>query len=177
MNSTFNVIKDVKRYLNKKKEIDTIVIASTSGKTALEFMEVFDPKQYNIVVVTHCYGYEKAGENQMHPEMRQMLLDLGAKIFTGPHSLSVGERSIRNTFGGIYPLELISETLCMFSKGVKVCVEFSSMALDAGLIQYGCPIISVAGEVVGADTALCITPQYSHNILKTRVHELICKPF
>ena len=175
--STLAVLHIVDEYIQTNDAIDTLVIASTSGKTVVEFLKVFDPKRFNIVNVTHCYGYINNGENQMDPRVRSMLSDRGVKVYSGAHSLSAGERCLRKRFGGIYPLELISETLCMFSKGVKVCVEFSSMALDAGLIEYGKPIIAVAGEVSGCDTAMVLTPHHSHSILDTRIHEILCKPY
>lgn len=175
--STDEVIQIVDMYIKENRDIDTIVVASTSGKTVLELIKTFDPVKFNIINVTHCYGYAKAGENQMDNDTRIGLKSKGVKVFSGAHTLSAGERCLRNRFGGVYPLEIISETLCMFSKGVKVCVEFSSMALDAGLIEYGKAIIAIAGEISGADTALYLTPEHSHNILDTRIHEIICKPY
>lgn len=175
--STIEVIQKVNSYLKRHQDIDTMVVASTSGRTVLEIIKIFDLGRFNIINVTHCFGYLKPGKNQMDEDTRAYLLSKGVKVYSGAHSLSVGERCLRNKFGGIYPLEIISETLCMFSKGVKVCVEFSSMALDAGLIEYGKNVIAIAGEVSGADTALCLTPEHSHSILNTRIHEIICKPY
>jgi hypothetical protein len=73
-------------------------------------------------------------------------------------------------------LEIASAALEIIGKGVRVCIEFSSMALDAGLISYGNPVLSIAGEDAGADTCLILTPEYSHNIFESKVHEIVCKP-
>ncbi len=50
------------------------------------------------------------------------------------------------------------------------------MALDADAIDYGKPVMAVAGSGEGADTAAILTPAYSANILDTIVHEIVCKP-
>jgi len=64
----------------------------------------------------------------------------------------------------------------MLGQGVKVCVEISVMALDAGLIPYGEPVIAVGGTGRGADTAVIIKPAHAKDILSTRIQEIICKP-
>jgi hypothetical protein len=64
----------------------------------------------------------------------------------------------------------------MFSQGTKVAVEVAVMALDAGLIPYGQPIVSVGGSGGGADTALVLIPSHSKTFFDTEVLEVICKP-
>jgi hypothetical protein len=64
----------------------------------------------------------------------------------------------------------------MFGQGVKVCVEISVMAMDAGMIPYGERVIAVAGTGRGADTAIIIKPAHAKDILNTRIQEIICKP-
>jgi hypothetical protein len=50
------------------------------------------------------------------------------------------------------------------------------MALDAGLIPYGKPVIALGGTGRGTDTASIITPGYSSSVLDTKIHEIVCKP-
>ena len=50
------------------------------------------------------------------------------------------------------------------------------MALDAGLVPYGKPIIAVGGSRSGADTAAVIVPEHSLNVFDLKVHEILCKP-
>jgi hypothetical protein len=64
----------------------------------------------------------------------------------------------------------------MLGQGVKVCVEISISALDAGLIPFGKPVITVAGTGRGADTAALLTPAHANAIFETRIHEILCKP-
>jgi hypothetical protein len=64
----------------------------------------------------------------------------------------------------------------MLGQGLKVCVEISIMALDAGLVPYGKPVIAVGGSGSGADTAAIIVPEHSNNVFGLKVHEILCKP-
>ena len=64
----------------------------------------------------------------------------------------------------------------MFSQGTKVAVEIAVMALDAGLIPFGEPVIAVGGSGRGADTAVVLTPAHAKAIFDTEILEIICKP-
>lgn len=70
----------------------------------------------------------------------------------------------------------MAEALRMLSQGVKVCVEISVMALDAGLIPYGKEIVAIGGTGGGADTACIVEPDHSNNVLETDVKEVLCRP-
>jgi hypothetical protein len=109
--------------------------------------------------------------------VRQQLITSGIKVLTTTHVLSGAERGLSRKFGGTYPVEIMAHTLRMFGQGVKVCVEISVMALDAGLIPYGQPVIAVGGTGEGADTAVILTASHASSILETRIHEIICKPY
>ena len=157
----------------KNRLIKHIVVASCSGETVLK-LKVSD---LNIVCVTHANGFEKPGENEMSDEVRKELQQSGIKVLTTTHVLSGAERGLSNRFGGIYPIEIMAHTLRMLGQGVKVGVEISVMALDAGLIPYNEPIIAIGGAAEGADTAIIITPAHASRILETEIHEIICKPY
>jgi hypothetical protein len=64
----------------------------------------------------------------------------------------------------------------MLGQGVKVCVEISLMANDAGALTYGKPVVCVAGSGKGADTICIVTPAYSASVLDTKINEVIEKP-
>ena len=157
----------------KDRGIENIVVASNTGETAM----LFGGFQGNIVCVTHAYGFLKPGENELTTDMRLQLQEKGIKILTAAHVLSGAERSMSNNFGGIYPVEIIANSLRMFGSGTKVCVEICAMALDSGFIPYGKPVIGIGGTRRGADTAIILTPEYTSRILDTKLHEVICKPF
>ena len=63
--------------------------------------------------------------------VREELTQKGVKVLTTSHVLSGAERGISAKFGGVSPVEIIAQTLRMFGQGTKVCVEVSTMPLDA----------------------------------------------
>ena len=70
----------------------------------------------------------------------------------------------------------MANALRMLGQGVKVGVEISCMALEAGMIPYDQEVIAVAGSGRGADTAIVISPAHSNNLFNTKVKEIICMP-
>lgn len=52
-------------------------------------------------------------------------------------------------------------TFYCFSQGVKVAVEISIMAAEAGLIPIDREIVAVVGTGEGADTVVALTPSYA----------------
>jgi len=160
--------------LKKAGEIGAryIVVASHSGATAKRFTNA----GFEIVCVTHHVGFAGAGVDEMDPETRAELESFGVRILTTTHLLAGVDRAVRNQFGGLYPAEIMAQTLRILGQGLKVCVEISTMALDAGLIPYGEEVVAVAGSGSGADTAVVIVPAHSNRFFDTKVKEIICKP-
>lgn len=156
----------------KEKGIKVVVVASNTGATA----ELFAGKGLEVVCVTHVNGFVNPGENEMSIENRSKLEALNIKVLTTTHVLSGAERAFSSKFGGIYPVEIIANTLKIFGQGVKVGVEIATMALDSGLIPFGESIIAVGGTGRGADSAIIMKPAHSKDILNTRIEEIICKP-
>lgn len=156
----------------KEKDIKHIVVASTKGYTA----KLLKDSGLDITVITHTYGCKEPGKQQMEEEVRKDLKGYGFKVYSGTHVLSGAERAISSKFGGINPVEIIAYSLKMLGQGVKVSVEISTMALDAGLIPYGEDIIAIGGSKDGADTAVIIRPAHASNIFDTKIKEIICKP-
>lgn len=155
------------------RKIGHIVIASNSGASAKLFQKA---QGIQVVCVTHVNGMRHKGENEMAADVRADLIRAGFQVLTTTHVLSGAERGISKQFGGVYPVEIIAHSLRMFGQGTKVCVEIAVMALDAGLIPYGQPVVAIGGTKGGADTALILTPAHAAAIFDTRIHEIICKP-
>lgn len=153
-------------------KIKHVVIASNSGATVEHFLN----QGFEVTCVTHHVGFAAPGEDEMPAATRQKLSDNGVQILTTTHLMAGLDRALRNRFGGVYPAEIIAQTLRMLGQGVKVCTEISGMALDAGMIPYGEEVVAVAGSGTGADTALIITPAHSNNFFDTKIKEIICKP-
>jgi len=151
-----------------------IVVASTTGETGLKACQIF--KGFNVVVVRHHTGFRMPGVQEMKRELEEEILKMGGKILTASHAFSGVERSIRNKLGTIGMLTMIAETLRLLSEGVKVCVEITVMAADAGLIPVDRDVIAIAGTNRGADTALLIKPSHSNDFFNLTIREVIAKP-
>jgi len=169
-----NTGETVKAALTRAEElgIGHIVVASNSGKTA----ELLVGRGVNVTCVTHHVGYGGPGEDEMALQMRKDLQNNGVGLLTTTHLLAGVDRGLRNKFQGVYPAEIIASSLRMLGQGIKVCVEISVMALDAGMVPFGDEIIAVAGSGRGADTACVIVPAHSNYFFDTVVKEIICMP-
>ena len=156
-----------------------MVVASNTGSTAEQLAALLKEshKDIPVVLVSAVYGMREPGKNQLSDEKRAELKAQGFKVVTAAHALSGAERAFSNKFHGQGPIEIMAHTLRMFSQGVKVGVECATMALDAGEIPYGVPVVAVGGTGGGADSVIVLTPSYTHSILDTKVHEIVCKPY
>ena len=76
----------------------------------------------------------------------------------------------------IIPLNIVADTLRMFSHGVKVCVEISVMAAEHGCISPDEEVVAIAGSHHGADTAVVLQPAYAADMFRTRIRQLLCMP-
>lgn len=158
--------------------VGTVVVATCSGETAVKAHEAADRAAFGgrLVAVTHHVGFSGPNEDDMEAGAREALQGMGFRVVTGTHALSGPERSFRNTFKGVYPLEMVASTLRMFGQGVKTCVECAVMAADAGAVRSGEEAVFIAGTGSGADTACVLVPAHMNNFLALKVREIICKP-
>jgi hypothetical protein len=155
--------------------IKHIVVASTTGKTALELAGMLPP-HCEAVCVTHHAGFSEFGRNELPDSAENKLAEHGIPVLRTTHLFGGVERAIRLKFGGLGPAETIAFTYRTLGEGIKVAVEIAVMALDAGLIPYGKDVIAIAGTGSGADAAIVVRPARSRQFFETRVREIICKP-
>lgn len=174
VNTTVTIEAALKRA--EELGINTIAVASNSGSTAEKLCKAGQGKGLGITCVTHHVGFTGPGEDEMTVEMRAALEKKGVGLLTATHLLAGVDRALRNKFQGVYPSEIVASTLRMLGQGMKVCVEISVMALDAGLIPYGKEIIAIAGSGRGADSSCVIIPAHSNNFFDTVIKEIICMP-
>jgi hypothetical protein len=166
--------------LNAAKEradelgIKDIVVSSTEGTTALKVVDVF--KGYNVVVVTHVSGFREPGVLEVSDERIEKIRSSGGKILTAAHAFSGVNQAIKKKFDTVYPAGIIAQTLKLFGQGMKVVVETTAMAADAGLIPVDKDVVVIAGSHRGADTAVVVKPSNSRALFDMVVKEIICKP-
>jgi len=156
--------------------LGSLIVATSTGETALRAAEVFAETDVSIVGVTlHAglWGKYTAPD----PEKLEQAQSKGVRFLTATHTLmgNVGS-AIREKFGGLPPAELIAHTYYTFSQGMKVAVEVTVMAADAGLISDEDDVLAVGGTDVGADTAIVLRPAYSTGFFAIKVREVIAMP-
>ena len=171
-----NTDKLVELVKQRKEElgIENVVVASVSGETALKLREAMD--DVDIVSITHHAGFKEKGKMEITEEDKSKLEEKDIIFYTGSHALSGVGRGISNKFGGVTPVEIIAATLRMFGQGIKVCVEVTIMAADAGLIPVDSEIIAIGGTARGADAAVVLEPAHMSNFFDLKIKEIIAMP-
>ena len=96
-------------------------------------------------------------------------------MFVGPmvfHNLNsaIGDKE------GFSSSDLVADTLRLFGQGTKVALECVLMAADAGLVDVGEDVLSIAGTGSGADTVLLIHSANSKDFFESRIKEVVAKP-
>ncbi|SCZ78410.1 hypothetical protein [Acidaminobacter hydrogenoformans] len=189
----------------EKQNIDTVIIASSSGETGLAALEFFGFQNdeecsgekrggqtsnnsqedswgrtrkiiKNIIIVSHVAGFEGPDVLDMEPGVKKQLETAGAVVITAAHSLGGIGRAARIKFGTYGTDELMANALRLFGEGTKVAIEISMMAVDAGAVSTMERVIAIGGTSSGADTALILQPANTHRFFDIRVDEILCKP-
>ncbi len=154
--------------------IEQLVIATTSGRTALAATELFGGK---IIGVTLAAGHWETYAPP-DPEIVAEAEANGAIFLTCPHALMGSlDTAVKDQLGGMTPGELVARTYYTICQGAKVAVECVMMAADAGLLEMGDDVMGVAGTNGGADTAMVITPACTNKFFDLRVREFVAKPW
>ncbi len=163
----------------KDRKIDRIVVASGTGRTGVLIAEKAGKKGIQTVVVTGAYGFSNKGEWEMKKSNEEKLRRMGVPIVSATHALSGVERSMTKKLGGASRVEAVAEALrSLFGQGMKVCVEISIMAADAGKApcDADAEIVAVAGTDEGADTAVIIRPSNANTFFDLQIREIIAMP-
>jgi len=159
--------------------LKTIVVASTSGRTAQVFFDAMKGSGLQLVVVTHVVGFTKPGEWEFSHETAENLRKNGVTIVTGTHALSGLERALSRSpkVGGGSRTEAIAEALRRtVAVGLKVAVECVLIAADQGTIGVIEEVIAVGGTASGADTVCVIRPAHTSNFFDLQVREIVAMP-
>ena len=163
----------------KELKIRTILVASTSGKTAQVFFDAMKGSGIKLVVVTHVVGFSKPGEWEFSEEIADSLLKQGVRVVTTTHALSGLERALSRSpkIGGGSRSEAIAEALRrVVAVGLKVAVECVLMAADQGAIDINEEVIAVGGTASGADTVCVIRPAHTSGFFDLQVREIVAMP-
>lgn len=173
--NTDDLILAIEDKLRMVDHIDTILIASNTGESALKLNDAVS-SDIKIINITHHAGFSKTNELEISEDMIKKLEKVGIETHCLGHAFSGASRGITNKYGGFSPLDIVADTLRMFSHGVKVACEISLMAADAGIIPVGKEIIVVAGRKHGIDTAVILTPVNSKDLFDLKINEIFAMP-
>jgi hypothetical protein len=176
--NTDKALEIAKKYADQFSVKD-IIIASTTGTTAEKSLNIFNPENYNLVIVTHSYYFAGPEKRQEFPEDKITgLKNKGLKFHIGTHGFAGPERSFRISLKQWGPVEIMAKYLrTAFSQGVKVCMEIATMVVDAGIIEdIEKDIICIGGTGRGADTVCLIKPAPTSLLHQLRVKAILAKP-
>ncbi len=114
-------------------DITTVVVASTSGETGVEFSRELKGSA-TVIVVSH---------EAMNPQYKQSIIESGGTPIDRTH-LPLHTEGI----------DAVRETFRAFGQGLKVAVEVILIAADKGQVPLYQDVIGVGGTGRGADTAI-----------------------
>lgn len=154
-----------------------VVVASTSGETALAASRALEGSGARVICVGEHTGFWGGDSQKLTPEHRQELEARGVSVLIASHALSGVGRSVSGKFGGVSHTEVIAHTLRQFgSEGIKVAVEVAIMAADAGLIPTDREVIAVGGTGSGCDAAIVLKAAHMNNYFDLEIREILAKP-
>lgn len=160
----------------KAEKLKTIVVASSTGQTALKLHRMAEDA-VNVICVTYNAGSRFRSEVEQFNENRDTLLQKGVSIVRGLHALSGPEKAFMEKYDTPFlPLNIVADTLRIFSQGVKVCVEIAVMAAEHGFVRPDHTVVAVGGSGHGADTALVMKPVFAANMFQAKIKALLCMP-
>jgi hypothetical protein len=157
-------------------ELDTktIIVATTVGDTAVRASEVF--KGLKVIAVTHSAGFKAPNTQEFTEENRQKFTANGGIVLTTTHLFRGVSGAMLKQFNTHEIGVVIANTLRLLGQGMKVVVEISVMAADAGLVRTDEDVIVIAGSGRGADYAVVLKPVCSNDFFELKVKEILCKP-
>lgn len=179
---------EVLRIVKQRAEelgIKTVVVASNTGRTGCKALEVL--KGLKVVTITHSVGFREPNVHELIEENRKIIENKGGALHTATHvfggicrAMRQSEAQVQDGPGHTYVVgDIAATTLKCFCSGMKVCVEISAMAADAGLVRTDEEIIAMAGTGRGgggSDTAVVLQSANAHNLFDTKIKEILCKP-
>jgi len=176
------VIEAVSRRLEAGGVIK-VIIASTSGKTAVEFARSLGGRAELTCVSESPYRREWGEEWPcLKEELRQELERLGVTIIDRvPY---VFHSSILESAkgSGAFPERVVRETLYSFGQGMKVAVEVALTAVSCGYVTPYEDVIGVGGSGEGADTAIVLRATYPASLFdkdpvkRLEIREIMAMP-
>ncbi len=180
--NTSAVVECVRRRLDDG-DVTTIVVATSSGKTALLFADALAKRPgLRLIAVGNPPG------SAYEPMIAESRMKLAAKgvitVDYAPYGCaSLQGDAHRNMYGALDLLVVVADIWRMMGgQGLKVAMEVGLMATNVGVLKPGEKVIAVGGTASGADTAIVMKTALSLDIFSAEAErrpdllEFICTP-
>jgi len=169
-----DAVMEIVKKRAQELEIKTVVVASYRGYTAEKAVLALDGMK--IIIVGGFAHPTMQNLEESFAQGDEKLIRSKASILIATHFFSGMSRAMRKKYNTSSPHELVAQALRMIGVGVKVGIECTIMAADAGLVRTDEDIIAIAGTGSGADTAILVRPVNSQDFFDLKVKEILCKP-
>ncbi len=169
-------------------DIQSVVVASESGKTALAVAEAVEVADVQVVCVAPYAGYQYVLK-RTYPPLKKVIRDkldrLGVEVLDKTpwiFGCTFDTAFLRESAPGTIIHKFVSRA---FGFGVKTCIEVALLAVEAGALGWDEEVIAVAGtgwQGGGADAAMVVRPAsvFQGAFLKTEggveVREILAMP-
>ena len=166
-------------------DLNTIVVASTTGYTALEFSQALQGQEgITLISVGETPLIREWGTEWpvLKPETRQDLERRGVIVADRIPYLMHSSVLDYSQWKAPSAEELLRETLYAFGQGLKVAVEVVLIAVACGFLEPFQDVIAVGGTSRGADTAIVVRATYPNHVFsqdaakRLKIHEILGKP-
>ncbi len=170
-----DAVLEIVRKRAKELDIKTVVIASYRGYTALRAVEILSGLRVIVIAGFRDITQENLAEGISEAD-RKHIESKGGTVYVATHLFSGLNRAMSKKFGTAVIGDMVAALLRIFGTGIKVAIECTAMAADAGLVRTDEDAIAVGGTHSGADAAIVIRPANSQDFFDLKVREILCKP-
>lgn len=181
--NTDKVVAAVSKRL-EGSSLDTVVVASTTGYTALRFADALGDRARIISVGETPLVAEWGAEYKpIDPEMKAKLESKGVVVADKTPYLLHSSVLDYSEWKAATPEVIVREVLFSFGQGFKVAVEVVLIAVASGFIEPYQDVIGVGGTSRGADTAIVVRATFPNHLMsrdpakRLKIHEILCKPW
>lgn len=150
------VVEAVTKHI-ERSGIRDLVVASSTGRTALEFARALKDEARIVCVSDGPYRREMGFDWPcMDPKIKEELESLGTVILESAPYVLHGSLYDDSDPGIPSPIKVFRDTLYAFGQGMKVAVEVVLCAVECGALEPYKDVIGVGGSGDGADTAVVL---------------------
>lgn len=166
-------------------DIRSVVVASTTGHTALKVAEALagmDDVRLVSVGETPLIKEWGAEWPVLDPETKLELERRGVVVADHIPYLMHSSVLDESRWSAPSPEEIVRDTLYAFGQGLKVAVEVALIAVASGFLEPFQDVVAVGGTSRGADTAIVVRATFPNHVLskdeakRLSIREVLCKP-